>query len=223
MLCNECGHENLNKASFCSACGNRHSQSPPPLTAANIGNYAPPSTISSPDNLDNADTLLSAFVGEKYQGYYRDKWFKDRAPSLELPEKGTNVQSFNLAALLLGAFWLCYRKMYKVAFLLMVGITLIDLVLMYLLGMTTYNKFGNSALMIGPAVFMGILGNHLYLKHTLKQIKSTTSSLSDPSIIQQQLVTQGGTTWLGGIGGTLLLLAMIGVLYYLLAPSWLWV
>lgn len=225
MFCQKCGHENSTAADFCSACGNSLSQLPPPLTAAYISNYAPPNTLSNPnhsEHLGQVDTLLATFVGDKYTSYYREKWFKDREPSLQLPEKGTNIQSFNIAALLLGVLWLCYRKMYKVAFILMGAVTLIDIALMYLLEPSTYSKIGNLTFAIGPAVLLALMGNHLYQKHASQQIQKITGLVTDPMTVQQQLVKQGGTTWLGAIAGTLLLFAMIGVLYYLLAPSWFW-
>src|SRR5699024_6685766 len=114
MLCNNCGQENSNEAVFCTNCvhyiSDNKVQTPPPLNPVNISKNAQISSLSSSEN---ADTLLAAFVGEKYDSYYRDKWFKDREPRLEINNNGSSIHSFNLAGFLFCVFWLCYRKMYK--------------------------------------------------------------------------------------------------------------
>ncbi|WP_372886349.1 zinc-ribbon domain-containing protein, partial [Psychrobacter sp.] len=149
MFCNNCNQENSSEAGFCSKCGHQLSdvqaQTPPPLTAVNISKDAqiPQNQLAS--SSESADALLATFVGEKYDSFYRDKWFKDSEPRLEVNNDGSSIHSFNLAGLLLGTSWLCYRKMYLVAFFIVLGINAVDLVLMHLLGMEAYSSIGQTS------------------------------------------------------------------------------
>ena len=76
MLCNNCNQENSSEAGFCSNCGHQLSdlqaQTPPPLTAVNISKDAQIPQNHSASSSENADALLAAFVGEKYDSFYRD-------------------------------------------------------------------------------------------------------------------------------------------------------
>lgn len=228
MLCNQCGHENSNTTALCASCGQSLAQTPPPLpTMNNSGldsHYAPPKTLSTPsvtsNAINDADAFLAAYVGDKYQSYYRDKWFKERPVSLESAEAASQAQGFNVAAFFLGIFWLCYRKMYKAAFIYMAVVTVLDLIVMRVLSMDAYEKIGNMVFMIAPAVVLGVLANRFYLQHCIKQIKQATSTASDTGIICQQLSAEGGTTWLGAFAGAISVIVMMGVMYYLFAPSW---
>lgn len=85
---------------------------------------------------------------------------------------------------------------------------------MRVIRMATYKKIGNTTFVIGPAV---LLCNYLYLK-----IEKISTSVSDPNVVQQQLVTKCGTTWIGAIVGMVLLFVTMNCLYYFLASGWLW-
>jgi len=223
MLCNNCGQENSNEAVFCTNCvhyiSDNKVQTPPPLNPVNISKNAQISSLSSSEN---ADTLLAAFVGEKYDSYYRDKWFKDSKPRLEINNNGSSIHSFNLAGLLLGTSWLCYRKMYLVALCIVVGINTVDLILMYTLGMEAYSSIGQTSFFIAWAVLTGLLGNYFYFSHSVKNIKTAMSNTADPTTVEQELAAKGGTSWVGAIvGGILVVLLSMG-LSYLFAPDWFW-
>ena len=133
MPCTHCGQENVRDATFCSNCGHHlsdvHPQTPPPLTPVNISKQAQSAPHGLTSDADTADTLLAAFVGDKYDSYYREKWFADSEPHLTLDEKDRQRPKFNLAGVLLGISWLSYRKMYKTAFFVMLGMSLLDTVL----------------------------------------------------------------------------------------------
>ena len=228
MICQKCGLDNSTAIDSCSVCGHSLSPMPPPLTADHISNYAPPNTVSMPNHserLGQADTLLATFVGEKYQSYYREKWFKNNVPTLGADRQNLNLQSINLAGFFFGLFWLCYRKMYMIAFVNIVIMTIVDLILMYVFGMEQYEKYES----LGHSIFIGIwigligiFGNYLYFNHSIKKIKKITATTSDLDVIQQQLVVKGGTSWGRAIGFLLFLLIVRGILYYLFKPSWLW-
>ncbi len=224
MLCNNCGQENSNEAVFCTNCvhyiSDNKVQTPPPLNPVNISKNAQISSLSSSEN---ADTLLAAFVDEKYDSYYRDKWFKDSEPRLEINNNGSSIHSFNLAGFLFGVFWLCYRKMYKLAFFIMLAITVIDLILMQILGADSYNDSINYAFMGIWIGLTGFLGNYFYFDYSVKQIKRTTDSTANPDMLREQLAKKGGTSWVAAIGVGILLLAMSILVTYFFAPSWYWV
>ena len=223
MLCNSCNQENASGVVVCSNC--RHSlsttqaQTPPPLTPVNIAKDMRNSASSS---IESADTLLAAFVGEKYDSYYRDKWFTDSEPHLILDKNNMQRPKFNIAGALLGIFWLCYRKMYKVAFLVMLGMTIVDTVMMYVLGEQTYNAVSQSLLIGAGIVIPGLFGNYFYFNHSIKHIKKIKASISDPNIIQERLTEEGGTSWLGSIGFAILIIAMSVAVAYFFAPDWYW-
>lgn len=223
MQCTNCGQENSRDTQFCSNCeqrlDNAHAQTPPPLTPVNIAKAAQNVPHVSPSDSENADTLLAAFIGEKYDSYYREKWFKNHVPTLDKDITKMNIQSFNVAGFFLGMFWLCYRKMYIAAALIMFAITVIDLLMMYVLGMERYNTLGQSTFVIVWIVMTGILGNYLYFDHSVRQIQKTTSITSDPNSIREQLAKKGGTSWAGAIGVSIVIITLSVVLTYFFAPE----
>ncbi|MDN3454505.1 MULTISPECIES: zinc ribbon domain-containing protein [unclassified Psychrobacter] len=226
MLCNNCDQENSSDAGFCSKCGqqlsNNQAQTPPPLTAVNISKDAQSSQNTVSSDSETADTLLAAFVGEKYDSFYRDKWFKDSEPRLDVNNDGSSIHSFNVAGLLLGASWLCYRKMYLVALCIVIGINAVDLILMYMLGMETYSSIGQTSFFIAWAVLTGMLGNYFYFSHSVKNIKKIMDNNVDPAMAEQELVEKGGTTWVGAIVGSILTVLLSMGMSYLFAPDWFW-
>ncbi|MGP9689689.1 DUF2628 domain-containing protein [Psychrobacter sp. AOP22-C1-C5] len=227
MQCTNCGQENSRDALICSNCdqrlANTQAQTPPPLTPINISKEAQNVQHGSPADSDTADTLLATFVGEKYDSYYREKWFENSQPRLTLDKKDTPRPKFNLAGVLLGISWLSYRKMYKIAFFVMLGISLLDTVLMYVLGEQTYNVLSNSLFLGVGIVITGLFGNYFYLNHSIQRIKKITSSNCDSNIVRERLAKAGGTSWLGAIGFTILLVTMSVLISYFLGPDWYWV
>lgn len=226
MFCNYCNQENSNGAGSCAKCGHQLSeaqaQTPPPLTTINIAKDAQISKNQSASDPEAADTLLAAFVGKKYDDFYRNKWFKDSEPRLEVNKDGASIHSFNFAGLLLGTSWLCYRKMYLVALCIVIGINTVDLVLMHLLGMEMYSAIGQTSFFIAWAVLTGMLGNYFYFNHSIKNIKEVMGDNIDPAMREQELAKKGGTTWVGAIVGSILVVLLSMGLSYLFAPDWFW-
>ncbi|MGE6361712.1 DUF2628 domain-containing protein [Psychrobacter glacincola] len=226
MLCNNCNQENSSEAGFCSKCGHQLSdvqaQTPPPLTAVNISKDAqiPKNQLAS--SSESADALLAAFVGKKYDDFYRNKWFKDSEPRLEVNKDGSSIHSFNIAGLLLGTSWLCYRKMYLVALCIVLGINTVDLILMHLLGMEVYSSIGQTSFFIAWAVMTGLLGNYFYFSHSVKNIKKVMSNTADLAMLEQELAEKGGTSWVGAIVGSILAVLLSMGMSYLFAPDWFW-
>lgn len=77
MFCSNCGHNNQSNSNFCTECGKGLIEN----TLSTSNQYASPPPLNSQTN--SADDLLNTFVGDKYYGYYREKWFKGRTPSLD--------------------------------------------------------------------------------------------------------------------------------------------
>lgn len=227
MLCTQCGQENPLDAKFCVNCGHQlfggHHQTPPPLTSANIAKPVHDASLNTHFGAEAADNLLAAFVGDKYDGYYREKWFQDSKPHLEISEKDRQRPKMNLAGFFLGVSWLSYRKMYKIALFMMLGISLLDTALMYVLGEQTYNAMSSSIFLGIGIVVTGLFGNYLYLRHSAQHIKKITASSSDQNAVREKLEKAGGTSWLGAIGFTLLLIIMSVLISYFLGPDWYWV
>ncbi|WP_201589050.1 zinc ribbon domain-containing protein [Psychrobacter fozii] len=226
MLCNNCDQENSSDAGFCSKCGQQLSdiqaQTPPPLTAVNISKDAQSSQNTVSSDSETADTLLAAFVGEKYDSFYRGKWFKDSEPRLDVNNDGSSIHSFNIAGLLLGISWLCYRKMYLVSLCILLSINIFDLVLMYSLGMETYSSIGQTSFLVALAMFVGFLGNYFYFNHSAKNIKKIMDNNVDPATLKQALAEKGGTSWVGAIVGSILNILLTACMSYFFAPDWYW-
>lgn len=227
MQCINCGQENSRDAQVCANCHQSltsvQAQTPPPLTPVNIAKEAQNVPHGALSDADTADTLLAAFVGEKYDSYYRDKWFEDSEPHLLLDKKDMQRPKFNLAGVLLGISWLSYRKMYKIAFFVMLGTSLLDTVLMYVLGEQTYNAISNSLFLGVGIVITGLFGNYFYLNHSIQHTKKIMASNRDLNIVREKLAQAGGTSWLGAIGFTILLVIMSVLISYFLGPEWYWV
>lgn len=105
----------------------------------------------------------------------------------------------------------------------MLAITVIDLILMQILGANSYNNSINYAFMGIWIGLTGFLGNYFYFDYSVKQIKETTDSTANPDMAREQLAKKGGTSWVAAIGVGILLLAMSILVTYFFAPSWYWV
>ena len=151
--------------------------------------------------------LLESFVGDKYQTYYQQKWQQDKSIN------------FNLAAFFLGIFWMCYRKMYLTAFLMLAAVTVFDLVMMHMLG-AEYEQTSAIVYNFAVAAISGLLGNYFYKQFSLKKSNQIAANTSNPQYISGVLASKGGTTWIGAIFMPLLLLVLVACFYALFAPDW---
>jgi ribosomal protein S27AE len=151
---------------------------------------------------------LRTFVGRRAT-YYLGKW---RA-ALE-GGKGTG---FNLAAFLFSAFWLPYRKMYRVTLIFYGAIIAESLaeeaLFVWILGRDevpgAVDKLSN--LIIGA--ICGAFANQWYLAHARKEISKLRSEGLPEEEYFQKLARRGGTSLLAGLGCIVLFLAVaIGIL-----------
>jgi hypothetical protein len=130
---------------------------------------------------EQSDNLLKAFVGEKKQSYYFEKWQPD------------NKKPINRAALFATFFWLGYRKMYKVIVCILLIFLAIDVVLL----LTGINgDIINRYIGLGVAVALGIGGNGMYKNHVQKEIEKLKAEGSDDQLLAK-IKQRGGTSWNG--------------------------
>lgn len=128
-----------------------------------------------------SDDLLNAFIGEKKQSYYLEKWQID------------NKKKINWAALFATFFWLGYRKMYKVIIYILLIFIAIDVVI--LLTGIDGNPI-NNYIGLGVAVALGIGGNGMYKNHAQKEIEKMKAQYSDDQLYEK-VKQRGGTSWNG--------------------------
>ena len=121
----------------------------------------------TPPPLSQKENLYEAFVGEKYQKYYQEKFQNLEAPK---PKGGLNIAAFLIVPL-----WLFYRKMYAYGFAY--------IVLMILYGVfATFIEISDSvdrAISIAIAVTLGFSANGLYKFFVDKKLKQNKLSIEE--------------------------------------------
>ncbi len=122
------------------------------------------------ENISNQceDWELKAYVGDK-SDHYLSKW-KNRNEQFFL--------SFNFAAFFLVAFWLIHRRMYLYA-LAYALVSVVETHFTYFVfqGLPEYMLYINFGMHLIYALFIGFIGNYLYLKNAEENIKSKIEKL----------------------------------------------
>lgn len=137
-----------------------------------------------------SENILRAFVG-KNSDFYISKWKKAKDPSKRA--------GWNWAGFLVGVFWLGYRKIYKILFLLLGLFILIDMVQVFI-GID-FTK-GVSA---GLAAAFGVGGNTFYYSHMNEKLNTLKQNSQDDGELEELARKAGGATW-KGVGITVLLM-----------------
>ncbi|PNK60793.1 hypothetical protein [Psychrobacter sp. FDAARGOS_221] len=179
----------------------------------------PSKKIKHPTPVNQADELLSAFVGDQYNRYYRNKWFKGSQAHLNFSKIALSLPSFNLAGLIFNIAWLCYRRMIIYAALYLSFVSLIDVMLMHVLGRAAYNELPVASYFIF-GVILAFFCNHIYLYFSIKQVNKALAQSDNIETAKAWLIERGGTSLGSAIGGTLLILIISAILRYMLAPNW---
>lgn len=123
---------------------------------------------------------IRAFVGKKYDVYFRKWGFINGEVSLSNPHSKI---SWNWASCLLGAFWMGYRKMYAEGMIYTVILMTISSLL------RVADKF--TLLDIVSAIILGLIGNHLYFH----KMKRDLAKLENDNI--DTISKAGGTSKMG--------------------------
>ncbi|MEW9676735.1 DUF2628 domain-containing protein [Lentibacillus sp. L22] len=204
MYCTNCGTELDRDANFCANCGQKKQDS----LAATVtpADAAQDSTENNDSQLWKVD--VQNFVGSNYP-FYSGKW-------KQMQDKG-NSFSRNFAAFFLSIFWLGYRKMYREIFVIALIFLAIDFIL-YLAGYEYTTE--TTGLFYDPVdykinlavmVILGLYGNHLYRKHTMKQISIIRDKEQPSEIKQAALKQKGGTSFLGVLLAIMIMILVYGV------------
>lgn len=167
MNCTQCGNRVYENDRFCESCGK-------PLSVNGEAE-----TINVNDEVDKM--LLKAFVGEKKESYYINKWEKNEQ------------RSWNWAAFFASLFWLGYRKMYKSILWILLLFLIVDIIIAFIgIDSTRIDQY------IGLAVAgaLGISGNVEYKKFGERKIKQLEKEYSDERLLQE-VQRRGGTSWKG--------------------------
>lgn len=162
--------------------------------------YRPPAAVRSAygatADVQSQVDELRVFVGGK-ANYYLQKW----APRLQDPQAEVGM---NWAAFFLTAMWMCYRKMYRVAFIFY-GVTTLVVVAQYVVFVTVMGLpaipagvglIGN----VAAAVICGLYGNAWYLAHAERLIAEARAQGSDEHYLGHVLARRGGTSLLAALG-----------------------
>ncbi|WP_158701746.1 DUF2628 domain-containing protein [Lentibacillus sp. Marseille-P4043] len=202
MYCANCGTELDADASFCTECGHKVKQ--PASTAVTNSD---PSFHESYETTSINDDVRD-FVGEKYP-FYRSKW--DR-----MEEKGS-PSSWNFPAFFFSTLWLGYRKMYREVFFIAILFLAID----FALYLFNYQYSADAVIdpidrfiSIGISMLLGLFGNYLYKKHTMKKVHAIRLAQPAEDVKHVSLKHKGEASFLG-----VLLSIVIMVVVYVI-PMW---
>jgi len=184
--------------------------------------YASPSSVpeyAQPEPTEHAEELyLRAFVGSNAD-YYLRKWFP-------LRQHAGNDGGFNWAAFLLSVMWIAYRKMYRVAAIL-VAILLLETVAEEILFVVILGgevpPGTDTVIGLVVAIICGANGNRWYLSHAKKEIAKVADRGFDQQEVIHALTQRGGASLAASLGCILLFVvcsfAVFVALDFILFPA----
>jgi Protein of unknown function (DUF2628) len=131
------------------------------------------------------EEYLVAFFG-KNTDYYLHKWREW--------QQGRRI-SFNLAAFFAGLFWFVYRRMYRVAGLILLLVIVEAQVEQWLLPASLESQGRAVAASVVLATIFSAFGNWIYLSYARRKITRILRRETSEEAILRQLRRQGGTSW----------------------------
>ncbi len=155
------------------------------------------------------DEQFLTFVGKKGE-YYHTK--KDEI-------EGGNLVSFNFGAMIFGLSWFVYRKMY-LPFLIFASFTLMEssiAVYCYRENIVTHKQMNiyDYSMTIIYALFFGLIGNFLYIKHCKIKIDKISNKGLTNENLNLTLRDQGGTSLIGAIISLIIFFSILNGVDYL--------
>jgi hypothetical protein len=142
------------------------------------------------------EELYTAAVGERGTRYY--------VPKFLAFEEGTKSFSFNVWALLLGAFWFCYRRMWISALVLWIGgtwlvgfLTSTTLLALGLSRLTTPIMSIVSALYVGG--ILPVFANYLYYSSVGQRITHLREKFVDDADAVSALKSRSPVSWVAPV------------------------
>ena len=213
MFCPKCGLGNPDTSQFCEGCGNR-------LPAPNHANVQlGKDGYSSQPSYSNKD-YYEAFIGEKNQHYYLQKFLK-------FDRDGKTSITWNWPAFFVTFYWLMYRKMWVQAFLYFLSpyIALVaGAIIAGVLNAIFDQGTGIAIIMtlmvlfyVGVFVVPAMYANAWYYKHAKRKIAATAMYDNNPQKRLGILAGRGGTS--GIILFVLLFLFFMGAIGILAATA----
>lgn len=206
MFCSKCGTKNDDSAQACTQCN--HALNP-------IGEAEPELT---------QDEMYRALIGHKNQEYYLNEFAKFDAA-------GKTSTSWHWPAFFVTFYWLLYRKMWPTAVLYYFTPTIAFLIIA-ILGGIFGAIFGFST---STGIFVGVVylvyfiasfilpalhANALYYKHCKKEIARITARKATKQKTIDELIYNGGTSWIAIIFIVFYIVLVIGMLAAIAIPAY---
>jgi Protein of unknown function (DUF2628) len=139
------------------------------------------------------EDLYTAAVGERAARYY--------VPKFLAFEEGTKRLSFNVCALLFGAFWFCYRRMWVAALVLWIGG-------MWLMGFLTnvtllslgFPQLATPIIAIVSMLYVGVIlpvfANYLYYSSVAQRVSRLREKFVDDADALSALKSRSPVSWI---------------------------
>jgi hypothetical protein len=161
-----------------------------PLTGSSYGNL-PLQPIQVQESR-NQDQLVQLFIGSNKE-YYLTKW--------QRAEEGHRKYSWNWAAFFLGVGWMGYRKMFRNAWLILLGLLLLRACEI------GFSIPDNRTLVLWIAIYFcfGLWANHLYKVHVERKVAEIVASSPSAEAARLRVVCDGRTNIWAGVGINFLL------------------
>jgi hypothetical protein len=160
------------------------------------------------------EDLLRAFVGPKYDSYYKYKWQPAPTPEDDsAPPKKTTRLSLNWGAFCFNFIWLAYRKMYAPLLWVVLGFLPLSFLMDFAVPVL------GRVMTILPGALLLVYGNRWYLAYARRKIKSITDLGLPEDLTQEKLVRAGRTSWLTAVVATVGLTMWVTALSFLLAMA----
>ena len=202
---------------------NRESENPyrSPASASASQSSRP---AASPD-LEPRLLALQAFVGPRAEYYFR-KW----APRLLNPSDEVGM---NWVAFFFPCFWICYRKMYRVAFIFFGAVLLQamfkEVLFLCILKLPNAPRGTDLIINVLIGIIIGLYGNAWYLTHAERKIAEAHAQGFRDEQLLRVLADRGGTSLLSSFGLCFLFFIVavvvficLGIFLYLLGGTTAW-
>ena len=133
------------------------------------------------------ENFVPLFIGNNKE-YYLTKW--------QRAEEGSRKYSWNWAAFFLGIGWMAYRKMYKNAWLVLLGLTLLRACEI------GFQLPDNRMLVVWSALpfAWGLWANYMYKQHVDRKVEQILATTPSADAARLQLVCDGHTNAWAGVG-----------------------